>query len=104
MAVREGWNAHNDIGMALEMKARHILFPGVPYGADNTIFTADNIESGGFTEVMLCLLRVKYGYKNNDTVDGFIEKLGPIFGKSVHDIAPDFAQSLLDEFEKIMGE
>jgi hypothetical protein len=102
MAVREGWNAHNDIGLTLEMTARSILYPGKPYGADNTIFSADNIESGGFVEAMVCLLRHKYGYECNEKIDAFIKKASGAFGKSVHEMKPEFAQNLLDDFNELI--
>ena len=102
MLLREGWNAHNDIGMELENTARNILNPGVPYGADYTIYEAGCIESGTFAEVMICLLRHEKGYKENDKIDSFSEKLANIWAKSLHDIEPEYAQKLLDEFNKLI--
>lgn len=100
--LREGWNVHNDIALSLEYTARSILNPGVPYGADNTIYSADSIESGSFAECVVCLLRRKYGYNCNDAIDGYITKLAPVFGKSLHSVDPELIQALLDEFDSLM--
>jgi len=100
--VRDGWNVHNDIGLSLEMIARSVFSPGVVYGADNTIYSADSIESGTFVECIICLLRNKYGYTYNDEIDAYIAKLTPVFGKSLHEFEPALLQSLLDEFKNLM--
>ena len=103
MAVRKGWSAHNDIGLNLEMLARNMIWPGIPYGADNTIFSASEIESNTFVEAMVCLLRKKFGYGNNAEIDRFIEKAAAFFGKSVNKMDPDVAQGLYDEFEELFN-
>lgn len=90
------------MGFELERKARNIVSPGKPYGADNTIFSADCIEVGSFAEVMICLLRLEKGYGVNGKIEEFSNKLGNIWGKSVHMIEPTLAQSLLNEFEELM--
>ncbi|PNV62226.1 hypothetical protein C0033_08925 [Clostridium sp. chh4-2] len=98
MTVRKGWNAHGDIGMVLENIARNILNPGVPYGADYTIYDASAIESGTFAEVMICLLRHEKGYEDIEEIEDFSKSLADIWGKSLHDIEPEKAQKLLDKF------
>lgn len=102
MAVREGWNVHNDIGMKMEYDARNIMGLRGPYSADNTIFHADSIEHSTFAEAMICLLRRKYNYQDNEAISEFVGSLSDILGKSVHDISPDRAQELLDRFEQLM--
>jgi hypothetical protein len=101
MSVQEGWSAHNDIGLPLEMKARKILLFDES-DIRETIFSADNIERGRFVEAMVCLLRHKYGYKCNRNIDDFIEKASVVFGKSVHEMKPEFAQDLLEKFKELI--
>ena len=97
MALRKGWNVHNDIGMVLERIARNKVLPNMPYAADHTAFCAGAIEGGTFAGVMEYLLEQNEMISSKESKD-FKCKLDLIRDKSVHDLEPEFAQSILDEF------
>ena len=67
-----------------------------------TAFLQASIEHSTFAEAMICLLRRKYNYQDNETISEFVGSLSDILGRSVHDISPDRAQELLDRFEQLM--
>lgn len=99
MNLREGWNFHNDIAINLERIARNTFNPGKAYGSDDTIYCADAIETNTFAEVMIILLRKKYGYKENTNIDNFSAKLQKVWAVSGIVIEPEVAESLFTEFK-----
>ena len=98
--LRDGWNFHNDIAMALESIARN-QFGNVdrPFGK---IYDADSIETGCFIEVMIILLRLKSKMEdNNDDITEFVKSCSEYLGESGNDIPNETAQNLLDRFIRI---
>lgn len=98
--LRDGWNFHNDIAIALEgIATRYFGWVGRPM---TKIFDADAIESGSFAEDMIILLRVKSDYSNELTdIDEFVVKAGPYVGKNGNTIDNEIAQKLFDEFKRL---
>lgn len=101
--VREGWNFKNDIAMRLEFFARRFYrCTDRPYGK---IYDSDSIEMGTFVEVMIIMVRQKIDFScENDDVEQFVDRCAPYFSKSGHDIEPEIANELFDEFFTLMGE
>lgn len=98
MAVVEGWNAHNNIGLSLEMSSilinrmELIILFSVPIA----------LKQDASWEAMVCLLRHIYGYTCNENIDTIIEGASEFFGKSVQIIKPEIAQDLLDSFIELI--
>lgn len=101
--LRDGWNAKNDIGMVLENIARNEFNPGVPYGANNTIYHSDKIIASTFVEVMICILRKRFGYEVNQNIEDFIMSSKDVFGKRVVKNKEE-SQRLLNEFREILND
>jgi len=79
------WSFHNQIAIPLEMNARGLLK-----------LSANNIEGGIFVEVMLYLLRSKYGFDCD--LSSFIKECAPYLGKSGIEIEKERAISLYEMF------
>ena len=99
MSIREGWNFHNDIALDLETIAkRNLKLDNI----EETIFYADDIESGTFAEVMLLLLREKTAYKTNDDIKEFSTELKDIFGMKGNNINSEVAEDLYERFKTLI--
>ena len=99
MSIREGWNFHNDIALDLETIAKRNMKLN---NIEETIFYADNIESGTFAEVMLLLLREKTAYKTNDGIKEFSIELKDILGMKGNDINSEVAEELYERFKTLI--
>jgi len=94
MALREGWNFHNDIGMVVESYAREYL--GHKGNHHDEFTDADHVENGSFIEAMLYILRGKLGA--SEDLNDFAIRCAPYLGASSIKIPPDNADALLQEF------
>ena len=101
--LREGWNFKNDIGLPLESIARRFYHnTDRPFGK---IYDSDSIEIGSFVEVMVIMLREKTQYSSeDDEIESFVNKCKLYFGKSGHEIPPETASNLFEEFSDLFGE
>lgn len=98
MALREGWNFHNDIGMVVESAAREYL--GHTGNHHDEFTDADHVENGSFVEAMLYILRKRLGVSEN--LNDFALRCAPYLGTSGIKIPPDDANALLQEFLMMM--
>lgn len=94
--LRNGWNFHSDIALVLERIAES-------YSAPIPSFCADAIESSTFAETMIFLLDQKGSpLLCEEEINAFKEKAYPYLDKSGHQIDPETAQELLNEFRMLM--
>lgn len=95
--LREGWNFHGDIAIALEgIASDYFGETGRPF---TKIYDADAIEQGAFVEVMSHLLRLKTGYSNDcPEIDDFVSRSKTFLSKTGSQIPPEVSQALFDEF------
>lgn len=94
--MRNGWNFRNDIALVLERMVER-------YAAPSLEFSADSIENGNFVEAMIFLLEEKASpLLSVEEIEAFEEKADPYSGMNGHDIKPETAQELLDEFKALM--
>lgn len=96
--MREGWNIHFDYCLALEQSARDVF--GENHNR-NKIYDADSIESGSGLEVMIHLLRNKYGFEYNENIEKFINKYQFYFNKGCQEIGRDNVYEFITEFDSL---
>lgn len=98
--LRDGWNFHNDIAIALESIARKKYCDNKR--SSTKIYDADSIELGNFAEVMIILLRETTEMENDHAdIDNFVNKCGPYLGKSGNSIPKATAQELFENFKQL---
>jgi hypothetical protein len=98
MALREGWNFHNDVALPLERIARrYFAYTDRPV---DTIFDADCIEGSTFVEAMIVLLNAKFSNKHFAEKDELIIKCKDYLcvGGKIDNIIAD---KLFGEFEEL---
>lgn len=98
--LREGWNFHGDIAIALEdIASRHYGDIMTPMGK---IYDAASIEHGSFVEVMIMLLRDEMGLDDGiDELDEFERDCAPYFNANGNTIPKETAQELFDRFKAL---
>lgn len=92
-------NFHGEIAFPLEGKAREVM--GLIDRPVGTIFDADSIETGTFAEVMILLLRKKWGYLDSEEVDAFVSGCAPYIQKYASEIPEEKTRSLYHRFKEL---
>ena len=95
--LEEGWNFRGRIALPLETTLKEVF---VGNSLITRTFDTDMIESGGFVEVMLLLLRTK-GNIDEDVFCAFLNKAKAYIGQKSLDLADDTANDLYTEFRNI---
>lgn len=98
--LRDGWNFHNDIAMALANIARRHY--GESEISTTKIYGANAIGSGHYVEVMIEILRdITNREDNHDDIDQFAKDCAPYLGTRGIDIPKEEAQEIFERFQEI---
>ena len=96
-------NFHNEISLRIESDARK-AFPEFVNESNfrQTVFSADRVDSGMFAEAMLLILRWKYRFMRNDTLDCFSARASRYFGLGYSDIPSEEAAALFTAYRGLL--
>ncbi len=89
----ENWNFHGYVALQLENYVKKYV--------GETYRTAYEIENGEFVDVMITVLKVRYGFDNSD-LDEFKSMCNEYYDLPASQIPDEVAKELFEEFERLI--